>query len=150
MTLGPANLLLIILLSHRFPYMWLDFCCLPAPPPLRPPRPCCPIATGVALNHHLPIIMPTLNELLLLGSRPKQLLLCLYAHRKRELSPNILSWYHPFNIISFTMVFIKLSIFFSLLSTSTLLLGSKVVYSLLMHFINSLPNFLAIYIYIYS
>ena len=58
------------------------------PPPLVPPLPPrCPIATGVAPSFHPPLIMPTLNELLLLGSRPKQLLLCLFAHRKRELSP---------------------------------------------------------------
>jgi len=143
-------MILFSLTAIFLPYMWPVCCCLLPASPRSPPPPPLPHRHWGCTFFSSTLIMPTLNELLLLGSRPKQLLLCLYAHRKRELSPNILSWYHPFNIISFTMVFIKLSIFFSLLSTSTLLLGSKVVYSLLMHFINSLPNFLAIYIYIYS
>ncbi len=75
----------------------------------------CPIATGVAPCFHLPLIMPTLNELLLLVSRPKQLLLCLFAHRKRELSPFKISWYHPFNIISLNTATTKLFTFFKAL-----------------------------------
>jgi hypothetical protein len=46
--------------------------------------------------------MPTLNELLLLGSRPKQLLLCLFAHRKRERS--------PYNLMKFFIIFFSLNI----------------------------------------
>ncbi len=52
-----------------FPHMWPDCCCL-LPRLPSPPHPRCPIATGVAPSFHLPLIMPTLNELLLLGSRP--------------------------------------------------------------------------------
>jgi hypothetical protein len=93
MTLGHANLPVVLLLTHIF-FLSCDW----------------------ALDSRLllPIIMPTLNELLLLGSRPKQLLLCLIAHRKREFSPNIFSRHHPFNIISLNTVTIKLFTFFML------------------------------------
>ncbi len=85
--------------------------------------------------------MPTLNKLLLLGSRPKQLLLCLFAHRKRKLSPTIISWYLPFNITFLNTATIKLFTFF--------FLGSNVVYSVLIKcLINSLPNKLAPYIFL--
>jgi hypothetical protein len=85
--------------------------------------------------------MPTLNELLLLGSRPKQLLLCLFAHRKRVLSPTIISWYLPFNITFLNTATIKLFTFF--------FLGFNVVNSVLIKCpINSLPNKLALYIFL--
>ena len=96
------------------------------PPPLvPPPPPRCPIATGVAPSFHLPLIMPTLNELLLLGSRPKQLLLCLFAHRKRELSP-----FKSHDIIHLTLFLSTL-----LPPNFLLFLSSNVVYSVLINFL---------------
>jgi hypothetical protein len=85
--------------------------------------------------------MPTLNELLLLGSRPKQLLLCLFAHRKRELSPTIISWYLLFNITFLNTATIKLFTFF--------FLGFNIVNCVLIKCpINSLPNKLALYLFL--
>ena len=124
-------MILFSLTAIFFPYMWPVCCCLLPASPRSPPPPPLPHRHWGCTFFSSTLIMPTLNELLLLGSRPKQLLLCLFAHRKRELSP-----FKSHDIIHLTL-------FLSTLLPPNLLLflGSNVVYSVLIKLpINNLSN----------
>jgi hypothetical protein len=64
--------------------------------------------------------MPTLNELLFLGSRPKQLLLCLITHWERECS--------PYNLMTLFIYLFSLNIM-TIKSFTKNFLGSNVIFS---------------------
>ena len=118
-------MILFSLTAIFFPYMWPVCCCLLPASPRSPPPPPLPHRHWGCTFFSSTLIMPTLNELLLLGSRPKQLLLCLFAHRKRELSP-----FKSHDIIHLTLFLSTL-----LPPNFLLFLSSNVVYSVLINFL---------------